>query len=168
MGWEAAPAVDVEHMPLMIHTLCAVGRWWLPSPLPFPPSRMGLLHFFLFQCCVFFSPLHTWKLEGSWNVLFMHSCSCIIALLILLKSWTELNKQHLTLLFSQTWSSLCYSNFCTLLFRFPHVRLKLPSSVGCASFFETLMAVGYFLLFHYDKFDSSSLAVWFRVGQHEW
>lgn len=53
MGWEAATAVDVEHMPLMIHTLCAVGRWWLPSPLPLPLSRMGLLCFFF--SVVFFS-----------------------------------------------------------------------------------------------------------------
>lgn len=63
----------------------------------------------------------------------------------------ELNNQHRTpLLFSQTWSFLFATMFKLLhsLFRFPFVRLKLPTFCGCASFSETLMALRHFLLFH--------------------
>lgn len=111
MGWKVVPAVDVEHMPLMIHTLCAVGRWRLLSPLPLPLSRMGLLCFF------FLSELHTWKPQGSWNLLFMYRCSCVMVLLILPRSWTQLKKW--SLLFSQTCFFIlppCYSSFFVVVF----------------------------------------------------
>ena len=41
MGWEVAPALDVEHMPLMIHTQCAVGR--SAVALPFSQSTVDFL-----------------------------------------------------------------------------------------------------------------------------
>lgn len=59
MGWEAAPAVDVQHMPFNdSHSVC--GRSVVAAePQPLPPSRMELLcfSFFFVQCCVSFFPL---------------------------------------------------------------------------------------------------------------
>lgn len=108
MGWKAAQAVDVEHMPLMIHTLCAVGRWWLPSLLPLPMSRMGLLSFFFSVLCFFPAP----HMETSGKlkcVVYAVCCPCIMAILIPLQRWTEQNNQcSVLLLFSQTRSFLFY------------------------------------------------------------
>lgn len=84
MGREAALAVDVEHMPLMIHTVC--GRSAVAAELVASLSRIGLLCIFSGLLFYFFPPLHKWKVKGSKNLLFMQSYSCEVACLILLSA----------------------------------------------------------------------------------
>lgn len=62
MGWEAALAVDVEHMPLMIRTVC--GRSAVAAELvASTPVRNWTVSFFFFCSVIFcFSPRHQWKL----------------------------------------------------------------------------------------------------------
>lgn len=52
MGWEAALAVDVEHMPLMIHTVC--GRSAAAAELVASTSVQNWTVSFFLQCYILF------------------------------------------------------------------------------------------------------------------
>lgn len=81
MGWEAALAADVEHMPLMIHTVCGrsaaaaeLGAFTSDlnrTPPPFLVCVMLCFVWFVF----FFSPLR----ENSRGTLFTRYSPCLMA-----------------------------------------------------------------------------------------
>lgn len=79
MGWEAALAADVEHMPLMIHTAC--GRSAAAAELGASTSDSSLAPPSFFWCVLCFVLFTFFPHKGgnSRGRLFMHFSSCLTA-----------------------------------------------------------------------------------------
>lgn len=77
MGWEAALAADVEHMPLMIHTVC--GRSAAAAELGAFTSDLNLTPPSFLVCHVLFGLVFSPQRENSRGSLFMLCSSCLMA-----------------------------------------------------------------------------------------